>query len=265
MIPNIQILGREFTAYTLIALAGVLVILFFTRRLAEKRGLDDSHMLYMLLFAFIGVLVGGHLLYAITNISKLVYILENLHEIDSFDAFIHWVSVIFGGSVYYGGLIGALLVCMIYLKHNKLPPGTYADTAAPAIPLFHFFGRLGCFLSGCCYGIEWQHGFVYEHSMAEGANGIQRFPVQLVEAVLNLILFFVMYGCLKKGRLKNKLLALYLTVYPVYRFALEFLRGDTYRGFIGVLSTSQVISIGILICMAVFWSICAVKLRKKTH
>lgn len=263
MIPNIDLLGKTVTPYMLLALTGVLVILFFTQQVGKKQGLDEIHILYMLLLSFIGVLVGGHLLYGITNMQLIMYTLNNLQQLDSFAAVIRRLALIFGGSVYYGGLLGALAVASLYLRRNRLPMGPYSDTASIAIPLFHFFGRLGCFLSGCCYGVPWEHGFVYRYSLTEEANGIPRFPVQLVEAGLNLLLFLFMYGCLKKGRLKNRLLALYLTVYPVYRFVLEFFRGDAYRGFLGPLSTSQIISLGILVCMAVFWGIRAAKAGKQ--
>ena len=253
MIPNFNLFGKEISPYMIAAITGVLVILYFTDKSAKKQGLDQIHMLYMILFSFIGVIIGGHILYGITNWQAIVYTLQNLHTLDSLPAFLERIARIFGGSVFYGGLIGAVFVSFLYLKHSRLPIGPYADAAAPAIPLFHFFGRLGCFLSGCCYGIPWAHGFVYAHSMVESANGIPRFPVQLVEAFCNLLLFFVLYGCLKKGVLKNRLLAVYFSVYPVYRFALEFLRGDEYRGFVGPLSTSQFISLLLLLAAGGFW------------
>ena len=263
MIPNFVLLGKEISAYMLMALIGGLIVLFFTYKLAPKYGLDDIHMLYMMLFSSLGVLGGGHILYGITNMDLLSHTLQNLHEISSFSVLIERAVAIFGGSVFYGGLIGSVLVCMVYLKHNRLPVGPYADVACLAIPLFHFFGRLGCFLSGCCYGIEWAYGLVYHHSMVTAANGVPRFPVQLVEATLNLVLFFLLFCFLKKERCKNHLLPLYLTVYPVYRFFLEFLRGDEYRGFLGPLSTSQIISVGILFGVSVYWITCAAKLRRR--
>lgn len=253
MIPNFHLFGKEISPYMLAALAGVFVILYFTWKIAQKRGLDQIHMLYMMLFSFIGVLLGGHLLYGLTSLKAIVYTFQNLHEIDSFGAFIERAALIFGGSVFYGGLIGAVIVCFIYLKRNQLPIGAYSDAAAPAIPLFHFFGRLGCFLSGCCYGVEWEHGLTYHHSLIGSANGVPRFPVQLVEAGCNILLFFIMYGFLKKGTFKNRLLAVYFSVYPVYRFLLEFLRGDEYRGFFGPLSTSQTISVLLLLIVSVYW------------
>lgn len=261
MIPNFNLFGKEISPYMLAALAGVFVILYFTLKIAKKRGLDEIHMLYMTLFSFIGVLLGGHLLYGLTNLKIIVYTFQNLYEIDSFSAFIERAALIFGGSVFYGGLIGAVIVSFIYLKRNKLSIGAYSDAAAPAIPLFHFFGRLGCFFSGCCYGVEWAHGFTYHYSLIGSANGVPRFPVQLVEAACNLLLFLLLYGCLKKGMLKNKLLAVYFSVYPVYRFLLEYLRGDAYRGFWGPFSTSQVVSLLLLLAAGTFWLYTAYKAR----
>ena len=253
MIPNIVIFGKEITMYSVTALIGIFLVLFLTYRLARKRGLDEIHMLYMMLFSFAGVLLGGHIFYGFTNAEMMAYALTHLNEITSFEIFINTCIAIFGGSVYYGGLIGAIIACCLYIRHQKLPFKDYADIAAIAIPLFHTFGRLGCFISGCCYGIPWQHGFTYHYCMIASANGVPRFPVQLVEAILNLVLFFIMHHLLKKEKLKGLLLLLYLSVYPVYRFALEFLRGDAYRGFLGPLSTSQFISLLLLLASAIGW------------
>lgn len=265
MIPNIEFLGKTITPYTLMAIAGVLLILFYSQHVGKRRGLDEIHILYMLLFSFIGVLVGGHLLYGITNLQLLLDTLGNLQELDSFWAVIERFVLIFGGSVYYGGLIGAVCVCFLYLKRNRLPLGPYFDVVAPSIPLFHVFGRLGCFLSGCCYGIEWEYGPTYHYSLAASANGVPRFPVQLVEAFLNLVLALIMYRCLKKEQFKHRLLALYFSVYPVYRFLLEYLRGDTYRGFLGPFSTSQIISLALLLIVSLYWIISAKKSKGAHH
>lgn len=253
MIPNFDLFGRTISPYMLTALAGVLIVLFYAQALAKKRGLDEIHMLYMLLYGFVGVLLGGSILYGLTNLELMVHTFQNLSQIDSLSAFISRMVVVFGGSVFYGGLLGCLGVCFFYLKCKSLPLGPYGDIGAVCIPLFHFFGRMGCFLSGCCYGVEWAHGIVYHHSPAESANGVPRFPVQLVEAVLNLLLFLLLRHWLKKGKMKNRLMAVYFSVYPVYRFLLEYLRGDAHRGFVGIFSTSQFISLLLLAGVGIFW------------
>ncbi len=252
MFPSFELFDRTISMYALCALAGIFAVLLLTYKLAEKRGLDEFEMLYMMLFSFVGVLVFSHILYAFTKIDAIVFVLTHLEMIKTFDDFVTAVSFIFGGSVFYGGLIGAIIVFVIYTKIRKLNFGDYSDLGALAIPLFHFFGRIGCFLSGCCYGIEWKYGFVYENSLVESANHVPRFPVQLVEAAFNLFLFFLLFYLYKKRKARRKLIAVYLTAYPACRFVLEFFRGDTYRGFIGMLSTSQIISV-ILFITGVSW------------
>ena len=262
MFPSFELFGRTISMYMICALIGIFAALPLTTHLARKKGLDDIEMLIMMLCSFGGVLVFSHLLYAFTVPQNVSFALSNLDKIKSFEDFLLLVNVVFGGAVFYGGLIGAIVVFLIYTKARKLNTGDYSDIGALAIPLFHTFGRIGCFMSGCCYGVEWEYGIKYENAIVESANHVHRFPVQLVEAGLNLALFFVLFYLYKKGKARHKLLALYLLIYPVYRFILEYFRGDTYRGFIFGLSTSQFISV-ILFVLAIIWLIIAKAKEKK--
>jgi phosphatidylglycerol:prolipoprotein diacylglycerol transferase len=141
----------------------------------------------------------------------------------------------------------------IYCRKKKFNISEYSDIIAPGVPLFHFFGRIGCFFGGCCYGIESSFGYtVHGNELLSSVNDVQRFPVQLLEATLNLILFIVLARLLSKGALKGKLFSIYLLCYSVIRFFDEFLRGDTYRGFLFGLSTSQIISIILFVCSLVY-------------
>lgn len=253
MIPNFTLFGKTISVYMITALIGILLILYFTYRQARRKGLDEIHMLYMMLFAGLGAVIGGHMLYGVTNFPHIIHLVQNLSQISSWSDLLNRLILIFGGSVFYGGLIGGIFAAWRYARRSRLDIGRYADTAAPAIPLFHAIGRLGCFLSGCCYGVEWSHGFIYRFSAAPGANFVPRFPVQLVEGCLNLLLFFLLLYLLERGKLPGRLLQLYLLIYPVYRFVLEFFRGDDYRGFLFGLSTSQILSIILFITSAVTW------------
>lgn len=243
MIPNITIFEKEFTPYIIMALIGIFTVGILACRKSRKYNIDDNDTICALLFIAIGVLVGSHLLYAITNIPLIIKIFESIEVIDSFQKVFQVIMIVFGGSVFYGGLFGGLLALIIYTKCTKISTKEFIWLLTPYIPLFHFFGRLGCFLSGCCYGVECSFGFTYHYSMIEAANHVCRFPVQLVEAFCNIVLFFILSFLQKKVNFKNYLLEIYLVSYAVIRFTLEFFRGDAIRGIWFGVSTSQIISI----------------------
>lgn len=243
MFPYIDIFGKHISTYAIMALIGALISGYIACRMTKEKGYDDNNTIILLLISTIGVFLGGHILYGITNINKLYLFIIHIGNTPDLDTFIGVIGDIFGGSVFYGGLIGGITAGAIYIKKKKLPLGIFSDIGATIIPLFHFFGRIGCFLVGCCYGVESKIGFTYTHSLSETANHVNRFPIQLVEASFNLCIFFLLYYLLKKNIMKSKLLGLYLVIYPIGRFIFEFFRGDEYRGFIFGLSTSQFISI----------------------
>ncbi len=206
----------------------------------KKRTGDYYPMLAVLLIAAPGALIGGSLMYGITNI-KDWYLLTSAA---SFEEFINNAVLIFGGSVFYGGLIGGMLTAGIAIRVKKYPAELITDVAAPTIALFHTFGRIGCFLAGCCYGIESEYGFPLRHYFPDGSVvEVVRVPVQLYEAGFELILFFVLSFILRKNWLNGRIFALYIILYSVWRFFAEYLRGDLHRGFIFGLYTSQFLSI----------------------
>lgn len=253
MFPYFEIFGKTHGTYTLISLVGLFVAGIFACCTAKKRGFDDNDMLVTLLVAAVGVLIGGHLLYGLVNFQQIIQLFRSLDEITGFGDFFTRAHEIFGGSVFYGGLFGGIAAGTIYMKKKKLNISEFSDIAAPAVPLFHVFGRIGCFFGGCCYGVESDFGFVVA---APGSDIIsRRFPIQLVEAAFNLLLFLALYLLLKRGWLNGRLIYLYLLCYSVGRFIIEFWRGDAYRGFWLGLSTSQWISIVLFVVSAtlLFW------------
>ena len=161
-----------------------------------------------------------------------------------------------GGFVFYGGLAGDLLGLYLCGKILHIPVAEYARSVIPVIPLAHAFGRIGCAVVGCCYGVPYDGpgAVVYTESIA-APTGIPLFPVQAVEAAGNLVLTAVLCGyiiiCKKKGK-EAKSVQLYLVLYAVFRFVLEFMRfDDVERGIILRLSTSQWISIVICVCVTI--------------
>lgn len=151
------------------------------------------------------------------------------------------------GIVFYGGLFG-LLVGYYRGLNSKLitvKDPHAIDVLAVSIPLFHAIARVGCFLAGCCYGIESDIFSISYTIMDNGiANTANRIPVQLIEAAFNVGIFIYLFVLICKDDWKKKnLLLRYTIIYSCGRFLLEFIRGDTVRGILHGISFSQVISI----------------------
>lgn len=243
--------------YVVCATVGLFVACPVGISLYKKRTGDDISMILTYVISAIGVFFGMHILYGITNIPYW----HLLGEAEGFWDFILKFANIFGGSVFYGGLIGGLIAGFIYIKKAKLPADIASDCAAVSIPLFHGIARVGCFLGGCCYGVEWEHGITFTRSLVEPANGVPRVPIQLFEAGFNLLLFAALLILINKNVLKGKLMAVYLLIYAVGRFTLEFWRGDEYRGRLFGLSTSQIIAVLMFVGSGVFLIVNGVKKR----
>ena len=150
------------------------------------------------------------------------------------------------GFVVYGGIILGVLADIIYCKVKGLVFLEYFDLCAPSISLAQGFGRIGCFLAGCCYGRETQSflGVVFPaNSMAPA--GVKVLPTQLFSSAGDFLITAILLLYYKKIKHTGDGGALYMILYGVGRFLMEFLRADD-RGNIGMLSTSQMISIVIV-------------------
>lgn len=254
MFPYFEIFGRTVGMYAVCSAAGLIIaVAFFFARTRQTAGAAFEDVVLMALVALAGIMVGGHFLFGVTQIEKLILILKNLGKLPFMKA-LELIANCFGGSVFYGGLFGSCLAGWIYMRIKKTAPAerrAFADAYACAIPLFHTFGRLGCFFGGCCYGIESEFGFtVHGNTLSPGVNDVNRFPVALLEASLNLLLFFFLFAISLRKRSGGRLIFVYGLCYSIIRFSVEFLRGDEIRGIWYGLSTSQWISI-------VLFAVCA--------
>lgn len=257
MLPYFYIFGRAIPLYWLCGVVGGAASCGLAALLAKKRGkIPAEDIFYMLLYAGIGCLFGAKMLYLLVSVD--VYWLAD----KSFSVNMrYWYALAAsGGMVFYGGLIGAFLGALRYCKRFNIPVFEAIETVIPAVPLFHFFGRIGCFMSGCCYGIEYGGAVSVTFTDAVGApNGIPLLPVQLFEAAGNLLLCGILTALFLRDMPHICLSGLYLVCYGTMRFALEFFRGDAIRGRLFFMSTSQWISAAAIAAGAVL----LIKTRKK--
>ena len=120
----------------------------------------------------------------------------------------------------------------------------YFDLVMPSVALAQGFGRIGCFLAGCCYGRETDSalGIVF-HNSSYAPNGVKLLPTQLISSGLDFLLCAVLILLDRKKKGDGQIAGAYLVLYSIGRFILEFYRGDLIRGNVGALTTSQFIAI----------------------
>lgn len=197
---------------------------------------------FIILYAYVGgfAILGAKALYLIVMAKQIDW--SKITDPD----YLHLLMS--GGFVFYGGLIGGILALPIVKKIHKIDVLAIIKAVVPCIPLAHAMGRIGCHLTGCCYGAHYDGIFhIVYHNNLFAPNDIGLFPVQLLEAVCNLILAAaLLIYLLKKGPVMDAIY-IYIISYSVIRFTLEYFRGDAVRGFFMHLSTSQIISIILLL------------------
>ena len=249
MLPVFEVFGRTIGSYAVCSFVGLFVAVLVATRLSKSLKIDFEDIILMVLCICAGILIGGSLLYAITNIDKLICYIKLIVEKIKIDDFKfeyvkQLIAECFGGMVFYGGFIGASTIVYIYIKKSKTNyKKELSDIFAVCVPLFHTFGRIGCFLGGCCYGVESKVGFIANNSILPEMSGVRRFPVALLESLFNFLLFCFLCYLFKNKKKCGRLLFVYMLIYPVGRFVFEFFRGDEIRGIFLYLSTSQWISI----------------------
>ncbi len=247
MFPYFTVFGRTIGSYAVCAVVGMLFCGFVACRLVKRVGITVDDTVLTMLAIVGGIAGGGSLLYALTNLPTIINILAQSGQ-TSLQNTARALLACFGGLVFYGGFLGGLATLRSATK--RWPPArreAFTDAYAVTTPLFHTFGRIGCFLGGCCYGIESRFGFlITDNPLSPAVCGVVRFPVQLIEAAGNLALFLLLLYLYRRERLRGRLLTVYLLTYPPMRFVLELLRGDEVRGILFGLSTSQWISLLLL-------------------
>lgn len=167
-----------------------------------------------------------------------------------------------GGLVFYGGFLCAFTSLWIYARWKKLSIRRILDIFAPAMALAHAFGRIGCFLQGCCFGRPWTGGVVFpagslpamRYPDVHTGTSLPLYPVQLYESGLNILLCVLLLLLFSRCRKGGQIAAIYLMGYAFLRFSLEFFRGDHVDSIAG-LTPSQTISLLLMVPMGalLFW------------
>ena len=223
--------------YGVLLAAAYLLGLKLAMTRAQKRGLDHNRVLDLGIYIIISALIGAKLLLLVTDFSTFRHDPREL------------LTLARSGGVFYGGLILAVVVALWYIRRAGLPLWTTCDVFAPGIALGHVVGRFGCLFAGCCYGKPttrpWGITFTDPFAAANVGTplGVPLHPTQLYEAGAELLILAVLLLTERRGRpFPGRTFWLYMLLYAVSRFIIEFFRGDD-RGTVWMFSTSQFISI----------------------
>jgi len=201
---------------------GVMIALAFLAGLwtatlrARREKIPAERIADVTLWLMIGSITGARIVY-VTTYWKEEFAGQKFSEI-----FAIWN----GGLVYYGGLIGAIIAGIVYLRWKKMPLWKTADVLAPSIALGSVFGRVGCLLNGCCYGkpteVPWAIRFPETHV----TGGTPVHPTELYDAGLNFCLYLFLAWLFRHKRFDGQIFATYLICYAVIRGVVELFRGD---------------------------------------
>ena len=210
--------------YGLMIGIGVIVAYFWAIKRGAKRDINEDNILSLLLIAVIVGFGGAKVLYVITD--WRYFLRDPLGALGS------------EGFVVYGGIIAGILGCYIYCRRKKINFGDGLDVFMPPVAAAQGFGRIGCFLAGCCYG------HVTDSPLGVVFPGTTEavWPTQLFSSGGDFLLALALALYDRRDHARGNTGAMYLILYGVGRFLIEFLRNDP-RGNVGFFSTSQFISL----------------------
>jgi phosphatidylglycerol:prolipoprotein diacylglycerol transferase len=216
-----------FTIYTygVFIAIGFLAATTFLLSQARKRGLKEDLFYNLCICLLLSGIVGARIFYVVLNWD---FFKDNLVEVFMLNH---------GGLVWFGGLFGALLCGLYYMKVKGLAFLQTFDLLVPAVALAQAIGRIGCFFNGCCYGKESSFGIYFP------SQGKTLFPSQILDAMTLFFVFIVLRRLAEKGK-KGETFSFYLILSGAQRFLMEFVRGDV-RPFYFHLSIFQWISMGL--------------------
>ncbi len=259
--------------YGVMIVAGMLTGLWLVSRLARRRGLDPEFFFDLTFMLLVSGLIGARLVYILTEWRE--FLRDPMAMILSRQGF-----------VFLGGFGSALIAGIWFTRRRHMPLLETCDLVAPALALAHGFGRIGCFFAGCCYGkaIDPAHSTALDRALAvqfpfiPGQNGemfnfayesqlrggliekgalapLPVLPTELFEMAGNFAICLVLLWFLRRRRFSGQIFALYLMIYSVLRFSLEFIRGDSERGLFwgGAISTSQIICLFTMALAIALW------------
>lgn len=253
MHPDLIRIGSfHIATYGFLVASGMLLGLYVVLQLSKKQNLDPDQMWNLCGLVILAGIIG----------SKALYIITDWGYYSTHPGQIFSLSTLQAGGVFSGGLVLALLTAILYLRKHKISFLQAADVIAPGLALGHAIGRVGCFSAGCCFGREtsvpWSVTFTnpLANEVTGVPLGVRLHPTQLYEMVAELVNFAILYWLATRKKFEGQVIGLYMVMYGIQRYVIEFYRGDPGRGEVwGVMSGTQLISICLVVAGGILWMV----------
>lgn len=252
MHPHLLEFGRfALPTYGVLAATGLVLGLLLNVTLAKRDGINEDKAWNLGVLVIFAAIVGAKVLLIVTDDT---YSLANWRNILS-------LSFLQSGGVYSGGLIGAILAGVVYMRYARLPALRTCDAFAPGVAFGHGIGRLGCLAAGCCYGatttVPWAVIFTHPLAARDAGTplGIPLHPTQVYEFLAEMVITSILLLLWRRRSFPGQVIGAYAFLYGVARFFIEYYRGDPGRGsvFGGMFSLTQVISILFVLAGGILW------------
>lgn len=235
--------------YGLMIAIGFLSALGLCLLRGKKKGLDTEFIWTMFFYIVIGGILGAKLMFVIVEIPNWIKDISLLKNV-------------INGFVVYGGILGGIFAGWLACRNHKKNFLEHFDLVMPSVSMAQGFGRIGCLFAGCCYGRETTSAFhiIYEHSDF-APNGVKLLPTQIISSIGDFVLFGILLLYASRKPKDGKIAAAWMELYGIGRYVVEMLRNDD-RGGVSMFSTSQMISIGMVLVGCV---LLALFCKKKTE
>jgi phosphatidylglycerol:prolipoprotein diacylglycerol transferase len=236
-------------SYGFLIAVGLVVGVAIAVRRGRSIGIDTGSTLDLTFYAIVVGLVGARLLYVLMHASDYSRLCLGTGQTRSFGQYISDCTFALrfwqGGLVFLGGAVLAAATSLFLARRKRLHIGDVADVLAPSVSIAHVFGRIGCFLVGCCYGKPWASGVhfppdsvAYSELLrrrdiffgAAGTPGLH--PTQLYESAGELLIFLTLLWLWRRRKFSGAIALVYAFGYGLLRFLVEIFRGDDVRGFL---------------------------------